>query len=859
MTLLNPKSTNDLALEALPEAIRKSTPARRLTGSHELAIAVLTVGFIIVFGFVDPRYLAPGNLIDILRQTAVIAILAFAMTAVIVTRGIDMSVGGTLALAGMALGIVYQTTGSWGLSALAALATGSLVGVINGIVVGIFGISAFLATFAMLAVTRAASLLVSGSSSIIVPDPIIIWIGQGDLFGIPSSVLILLAMLGAWTFLMRSTRLGRYLFAVGNSPGAAAASLLPVSVILTSAYLLSGLSAGIGAVLTVGRLGSAQPLAGAGVEFAALTAAVIGGSRLSGGKGSILGTFMGALLLACLSAGLSFMQISQQMTYVVTGLLIIVAFLITDADFRVRVRSFASAFWRRASAPRTHTNHFGEVIAGALRETVQLVGISKSYAGVQALTDVSFSIASGEVLALLGENGAGKSTLVKCLSGGTKPDAGSVIVGRENLELAQLKGGIGCSTVHQHFSLAPDLSLIDNLVAIDSRGFWAFRQRKQIREKIRAIRQEFDLDINAEDPVGRLTVGQRQIAEIVKALVEGKWLIILDEPTSALSVRERDALFRVLAQLKQKAVAIIYISHKLEEIFAISDRILVLRDGQCVGEVATEETSEALLIQMMVGRKIEAVFPYLDVTQEKPVLVVEGLSDGRVLRNASFTVNHGEIIGIAGLMGSGRSELLRCIAGISSRTAGAVQIRGRDVPPGDPIAAQRHGLAYVPEDRLADGIFPDMSMLDNLTMCWLSGAGFVLQRQALMAEGQKWVEQLDIRPNNLEMRVGGLSGGNQQKVVLGKYLALCPSVLLLDEPTQGVDIGAKSEIHKRIGQLKQAGAAIVMVSSELPELLAVADRVLVMAKGQALGPLPHGSSQEAVMELALRTSPQAHA
>jgi ribose transport system ATP-binding protein len=857
MTLPNSSELRDVATASRPGDRLPNMRIQLFRGSHELAIAALIAVFIVAFGIAEPRYLAVGNLVDILRQTAVIAMLALAMTAVIITRGIDMSIGGALALAGMALGITHQVTGSWILSAAAALATGSLIGIANGVLVGWLGISTFLATFAVLAVTRAAALLVSGASSIIITNPVLLWFGQGDLFGIPSGIVILLIVLAGWTFLLGRTRFGRYVFAVGNSPAAAAASLLPVPRILGSVYVLSGVSAGFCAIMTVGRLGSAQPLAGAGVEFAALTAAVIGGARLSGGKESIVGTFLGAILLACVGAGLSFLQISQQMTYVVTGLLIIFAVLVTDADFRARAQAFVASLFRK-SARLNADGHFESRIANSGATHVQLSGISKSFPGVRALSGVGFSVGRGEVLALLGENGAGKSTLVKCLSGGTKPDSGTVNVDGESFDLTALKGGIDCSTVHQHFSLAPDLSLVDNLIAIRPRTGLAFSQRKVVRNRIDAIRREFNLDVDAERPVGTLTVGQRQIAEIVKALVEGKWLIILDEPTSALSVKERDALFRVIDQLRRKNVAVIYISHKLEEIFTISNRIVVLRDGRVVGEVATAETTEALLIQMMVGRTIESVFPYVQSAQDTPALVVEGLSDGGMLRNASLTVRRGEIVGVAGLMGSGRSELLRCIAGLSYRASGTVQVNGELLPPNDPHAARSRGLAFVPEDRLSEGIFPDMSVLDNLTLCWLSQAGFVPQPREMKREGQRWVGQLGIRPGNLAMRVGSLSGGNQQKVVLGKYLALGPSVLLLDEPTQGVDIGAKSEIHNLIGSLKRAGAAILMVSSELPKLLGVADRIIVMARGSAVGPLPHGSSQETVMELALRT-PTSHA
>lgn len=849
---MSPPSANDSAV-ARPSR-------RRWKGSHEFAIALVTLATLAIFGIAEPRFLAVGNLLDILRQTAVIAMLSFAMTAVIITRGIDVSMGGTLALSGIVLGLVFQASESWILASGAALVSGVAIGLVNGWLIGVLGVSAFLTTFAMLVATRAAALVASDASSILISDPVFIWLGQGDLLGLPTSVILLLLLLAVWSFVMRNSRFGRYIFAIGNSPAAAAASLLPISRILISVYILSGLSAAFCAILTVGRLGSAQPLAGAGVEFAALTAAVIGGSRLSGGKGTIPGTFLGALLLGCLSSGLSFLQISQQMTYVVTGLLIILSVVITDPEFRSSLLASGS---RLRPSPKGQASggrsDFERRLADATFQEVKLDNVSKSYAGVRALHGVGFPIRRGEVLALLGENGAGKSTLVKCLAGAVEPDSGTVTVDGEPFDLAGLKDGIDCSTVHQHFSLAPDLSLVDNLAAFSKGSFLAGRQRRKIRERIRGLHSKFGLDVNAEVPIGILTVGQRQLAEIVKGLFDGRWLIILDEPTSALTVRERDSLFRVIEQLRAEGLAIIYISHKMEEIFAIAQRVVVLRDGQFVADLPVADATEEQLIQLMVGRRVEAVFPYFKAEVAKPALVVNGISDGGVLRDASLTVNAGEIVGIAGLMGSGRTELLRCIAGLGRRTQGEVEINGRALLPNDPLASRTSGLAYVPEDRLTEGVFADMSVLDNLTLCWLSRAGAVPSRAATRREAGRWIEALDIRPRQPTLRVGSLSGGNQQKVVLGKYLAMNPSVLLLDEPTQGVDVGAKSEIHRLIGELKKSGMATLMVSSELPELLSVADRVYVMAQGRSFGPLPHGSSQEQVMELALQSpnvSPQ---
>ncbi|MCI5074051.1 ATP-binding cassette domain-containing protein [Oricola sp.] len=829
--------------------------------SHELAIAGIAFIAVIVFGLIEPRYLLPGNLIDIVRQTAVIAILAFAMTAVIAARGIDMSMGGILALSGMVLGIILSATGSEVLAILGAIATGCAVGLVNGVITGVFGINAFLSTFAMLAVMRAGALMVNESSSIRVQGPFVLWTGQGELLGVPVSIVVMAFMCALWIFLLGRMRLGRWIFAVGNSPSAAVASLLPVPTIIMSTYVLSGLSAGIGAVVTVGRLGSAQPLAGAGIEFAALTAAIIGGARLNGGRGSIIGTFLGAILLGLLGTGLSFMQISQQMTYVVTGTMVILAVLIADPAFRNRLLRVAGPLAGRdraghgeaAASPgiAQRSGSQDPVVEGKLDAVVRVRGLSKSYGAIQALSKVDLNIRPGKVLALLGENGAGKSTLVKCLGGTVRCDAGELLGRGGASSLRDRSDGADCAIVHQHFSLVPDLSLVDNLVAVRGAGFSAFGQRKRLREKLNEIRSEFGLDVDASVPVRELTVGQRQIAEIIKAIIEDKWLIIMDEPTSALTVAEREALFKVIAELKSRGKAVIYISHKLDEIFEVAEHIAVLRDGKLVGEVTTAETDAAELIRMMVGRQIDAVFPHVEAATSDVALLVEDLCDGNILASASFDVKKGEILGIVGLMGSGRTELLRCIAGLSGRTAGSVTAGGQHIAPADPLGGRAAGIGYVPEDRLKDGIFADLSIGANLTLCRLSNLGVAPRPAMLRSIASDWIDRLDVRPRNPLMRVGDLSGGNQQKVVLGRYLAMSPTVLLLDEPTQGVDVGAKSEIHRLIGELKKTGAAIVIVSSELPEVLGVADRILVMSAGRSYGPVPRGTTPETIMAMAL--------
>jgi ribose transport system ATP-binding protein len=360
-----------------------------------------------------------------------------------------------------------------------------------------------------------------------------------------------------------------------------------------------------------------------------------------------------------------------------------------------------------------------------------------------------------------------------------------------------------------------------------------------------------------QDRLETLTVGKRQMVEIAKAILADQWLVVMDEPTSALSNRERDRLYELVRRLLDRGVGILYISHKMEEIFALAQRVVVLRDGKFIGEWPIDEVTESTLIKTMVGRDVTNVFPYVEATPGDVLLEVDGIGDGGLLHEASLSVRQGEIVALAGLMGSGRSELMRCIAGLDRHTRGTIRIGGTELSPGAAKAASRLGIAYVPEDRHLEGVIPGMSVRDNVSLAWLrdNSPGGVVRRARVASLATDLVARLGVRPPDPARAVGSLSGGNQQKVVLGKWLATEPSLLLLDEPTRGVDVGAKSEIHQLIAQLKERGVAILMVSSELPEVLSVADRIVVMHDGRSAGELERGAQESDVMQLAFGHGP----
>ncbi|WP_412065562.1 ATP-binding cassette domain-containing protein [Rhizobium sp. SYY.PMSO] len=814
--------------------------------NEPVLIVVLAIA-IAVFGWIDPRFLTAGNFVSITQQSAVIALAAFAMTAVIIARGIDISVGSALAFAGVVAGLVFTATGSAVATLLAAIVSGAAIGLLNGVLIGFGGISPFIATLATMAFARGLSLSLSHASSLEITDPAILYAGRATFGLIPVSVVIAAIVLCLWWFVLRRTVYGRWIYAIGGNAEAARVSMVPVNLVRISVYLISGATAGLGAILTIGRLGSAQPLAGTGLEFTAITAAIIGGTKLSGGQGSIWGTAVGALLLGVINTGLSFLQVPQIIIYYVTGALILVAVLSSQPEAISRL--VRSARPRTISAAPTT----GAAGADGPAHSISLVGIGKIFPGVKALDGVSFTVSAGEVVALAGENGAGKSTLVKCISGVYRPDEGQLVIDGMPVSFSSPNDAKGISVIHQHFSLSPDLTVAENMfVGREPRNAFGLLDRRRMRREAKAILDELSLDIDVDIELRALSVGRQQMVEIARAVLSDAWFMVMDEPTSALSNRERDQLYTLIAKLRARGAGILYISHKMEEIFTQCDRVVVLRDGKFIGERKTAETSEAEIVSMMVGREVDDIFPHLEAEIGETAIEVKDISNGRLLKSASLSVRCGEIVALAGLMGSGRSEVLRLIAGLETLHDGSIEVFGERQAGGGIKAANRAGIVYVPEDRHLEGFVGPMPIRDNLSLAWIRGNSRfgILSMRKISALARELIGSLGVRPAQPGKMTMELSGGNQQKVVIGKWLATKPRIILLDEPTRGVDVGAKSDLHHLIAGLKQKGAAILMVSSELPEVLGVADRIVVMREGRSVGELPRGVTEEEVMALA---------
>jgi ribose transport system ATP-binding protein len=489
---------------------------------------------------------------------------------------------------------------------------------------------------------------------------------------------------------------------------------------------------------------------------------------------------------------------------------------------------------------------------------LNLRGIVKHFPGVLALNDVGLDVHHGEVHALLGENGAGKSTLIKIISGVYQPDAGEILIDGRPVSIRNPHDAqaLGISTIYQEFTLAPDMTVAENVfLGREPLRALSIVDRKALIRQTRDVLASLDLQIDPEATVKHLGVAQQQMVEIAKALSLDARLIIMDEPTATLTSHEIDRLFEAIGRLKQRGVAIVYVSHRLDEVKAIGDRATILRDGTYVATVPVASTTIDQMIRLMVGRDLKDKFPKIASEPREEVLRVEQLSRKGVLHDVSFSVRRGEIVGIAGLVGSKRTETARAIFGADPIDSGRIFLRGKLVKVRTPGDAIEHRIALVPEDRKRHGIFATLSVWENIVLSALrqfSRKGILdLRREKQRA--QQFVASLRIATPDIDKRVLDLSGGNQQKVVIAKWLNTNAEVFLFDEPTRGIDVGGKIEVYRLMGELISRGAAIVMISSELPEVLGLSDRILVMREGRICGEFDRAeATEENILNCALR-------
>ena len=490
-----------------------------------------------------------------------------------------------------------------------------------------------------------------------------------------------------------------------------------------------------------------------------------------------------------------------------------------------------------------------------MSEILRLNHITKQYPGVLALNDVSVSFKKGEVHALLGENGAGKSTLIKVLSGAIVPNSGTIEMDGASYESLkpQQSQKMGIGVIYQEFTLVPTLSVAENIFLGKEYRNGIFLDKQSKRKQALEILKELDIEIDPKTPVKQLSVAYQQIVEISKALANDVRVLVMDEPTAPLTTSEVKSLFKMVRKLVDKGVTIIFISHRMEELFQIADRVTILRDGTFVKTVEIANTDKAELISLMVGRSIEEQYPARVSNIGDTILEVDHLYARDFIKDVSFKVRAGEIVGLAGLIGAGRTELVRAIYGADPIQSGDIRLNGKVVHLKSPASSITQGVALVPENRKEQGIVLKMTIAENLVMSTTKklSKGIFLKKGSCRKLVSDYIEKLKIKTPSPQQKVVNLSGGNQQQVVIGKFLAADPMVYIFDEPTRGIDVGAKHEIYQLMNQLVGQGKAIIMISSELPEILGMSDRILVMHEGKLAGEIARSeATQERIMEYA---------
>jgi len=501
--------------------------------------------------------------------------------------------------------------------------------------------------------------------------------------------------------------------------------------------------------------------------------------------------------------------------------------------------------------------HEGNMAKNQDTPLLQMKGVSKSFPGVRALDKVDLTVYQGEVLALVGENGAGKSTLMKILSGIHRMDEGEILFEGNPVEIRNPLDSqkTGISIIYQELNLLNNLNIAENIfIGREPCMKNGLVDKRRAHKDTRALLDEVKLDIDTQTTVEKLSTAQKQMVEVAKALSFNARLIIMDEPTSSLTETETQTLFSIVRKLKARGVAIVFITHRMVEIFQIADRVSVMRDGMMITTLDAKKISESDIISAMVGREIGDLY----VKEEAPVgdvaMEVTNLSTKSFLKDISFYVRSGEILGFAGLVGAGRSEVMRAVFGIDPRQSGSISIKGRKVSIRKTRDALKHGIGFVPEDRKEQALILNMTIKRNMSLAALDrvSRGWFIDKLKESGLVSKFIDLLRIKTPSAEQRVINLSGGNQQKVVIAKWMANEPTILILDEPTRGIDVGAKKEIHKLMSDLARQGVAIILVSSELPEVIGMSDRIMVMHEGRIKGELARRNvTQEAIMQMAV--------
>ncbi len=840
-----------------------------------IALFAIIILFYVLFAFISDRFFTFNTTMNIFRQSAALSLAAIGMTMIILTGGIDLSVGSTVALAGAVGAIFMDSVGTPGtlsnalMGMVVVIITAVLVGLVNGFAAGYLKIAPFIVTLATMSLARGLTLTITDSSRIIIRNDFFNYIGLSNIVGrVPASLILVIAAYTLAFLILHKTTFGRKTYAIGDNPIASRASGINVEKQTMLVYAAAGVFVGLSTIVLLGRAQTAQPLAGIGMEFEVITAAVLGGVSLFGGVGNLKGTLLGVILISVIFTGLGMLDIPPFINYLVKGSLIILAVVGNQA-----IIEKAYAVPKSEKKPKDkeekpdkkekkeeHGGHNAAVIKMIQNDEQEILSfrnISKAFPGVKALDNVSLDVKRGTVHAICGENGAGKSTLMKILSGVYSKDEGEILVNGHPVTISNPIDAekLGISIIYQELANIPELSVYNNVnlgKEITRKG--GILNRAEMISKTEELLKRFDLLVNVNQRIEKLTVGQQQMVEIAKAYSNSTWIMVMDEPTSAISESDKEKLFDIIRELKENNVAIIYISHRMNEIFEIADEITVLRDGQHVMTSPVDQLDENKVIMSMVGRDIGDVFTRQRSEVGPPVLEVKNLHRKKAFEPISFEVRQGEVLGFSGLVGAGRTEIMRCIFGLDKADGGEIWLNGKKLNIKSPVDAIGEGILLVSEDRRREGIVPNMVIRENITLASLSlisKLGWINKKRDTSI-AKEYIAKLNIRTPSAEHLISNLSGGNQQKVCLARWLNLDPKIIIMDEPTRGIDVGAKAEIHKLIEMLTRQGIAVIMISSEMPEIMGVSDRIIVLYEGKKTGEFVSDKSltQEMLMKSA---------
>jgi simple sugar transport system ATP-binding protein len=851
---------------------------------------------IIVFGHYIPDFFSWTNFSISSRQLGELLFVTIGMTVVLLAGGVDLSVGSNYALGNfVALALINAYNAPVWLVIPCVLIVTGLVGLLNGIFIGFLRLRAFLTTLATLIVIRAIvdSLVISyGTAAAYSSIEVSGWdsIGDGTIAGIPFSFAAAIALALVLHVVISRTRYGWWVQAVGGSRRAAYNAGIPVRRTVCMTYVASGILAGAGSLFYAARLGSTGSDTGIGLEMIALTAAVLGGNKLGGGRGSIGLAIIGATIILVALNGLIRLGFQSGASNMILGIIMLVAVAIdvgwrhgwerlfgqprispgeasatSQATVSSRCGGADIAFDQSGNDPRgtldgTIPKAAGE---GAAKPILEVKNLGKEYHRTVVLSNVSLEIFASSIHAIVGENGAGKSTLTTIMAGVAAPTAGEILLDGKPITFASPAEAIrnGVVMVFQEMSLVPSMTVAQNIFLGEER---LFNRLNQLYLASQQLLRSLGFGVSPIASVESLGAAQKQMVEIARAVRKRARIIIFDEPTASLSPEEVTHLFALFHTLKARGVAIVFIAHALEEVLSISDKITILRDGYHVVTGATANFNREKIIRGMVGRDLSNdLYNEKGTRRARPrgpeMLSAQNLNMGDTVKNSTFMIYAGQVTGIFGLIGSGRTETAKLVAGLLRRdliNGGSIKLAGREVNYKSASHAVRDGVVYVTEDRKFEGFFETMSVGENLQIALLSAGlseGMIVHMSEARKLAAEWSKRLSIRATNADPKVIELSGGNQQKVVVARGLVQKPKLILFDEPTKGVDVGAIAEIHQLINKLADSGMAVVVISSYLPEIMVLSDRILVSHAGRIVEELsPNVATEEKVMQAAIR-------